>query len=68
MKELGLSEVSPGNAASLMELRWDNRRVAGPYDVFLQLANQNVGTPVPISDVDAAGTVKRVADVLSRNA
>src|SRR5215208_2486387 len=49
-------------------MRWDNRRVAGPYDVFLQWANQNVGTPVPISDVDAAGTVKRVADVLSRNA
>ena len=50
------------------ELRRENRRVAELYDVFFQLAHQNVGTPVPASDVDAAGTVQRVADVLSKDA
>ena len=50
------------------ELRRENRRVAELYDVFFQWAHQNVGTPVPTSDVDAAGTVKRVADVLSKDA
>ena len=41
-------------------MRRENRRVAELYDVFFQWAHQNVGTPVP-PDVDAAGTVKRVA-------
>ena len=50
------------------ELRRENRRVAELYDVFFQWAHQNVGTTVPTSDVDAAGTVKRVADVLSKDA
>jgi hypothetical protein len=50
------------------ELRRENRRVAELYDVFFQLAHQNLGTPVPTSDVDAPETVKRVADVLSKNA
>jgi hypothetical protein len=50
------------------ELRRENRRVAELYDVFFQWAHQNVGTQVPTPDVDAAGTVKRVADVLSKDA
>ena len=50
------------------ELRRENRRVAELYDVFFQWAHQNVGTPVTTSDVDAAGTVKRVADVVSKDA
>ena len=50
------------------ELRRENRRVAEPYDVFFQWAHQNVGPPVSTSDVDAAGTVNRVADVLSKDA
>ena len=50
------------------ELRRENRRVAELYDVFFQWAHQNVGTPVATSGVDAAGTVKRVADVLSKDA
>ena len=50
------------------ELRRENRRVAELYDVFFQWAHQNVGTPVTTSEVDAAGTVKRVADVVSKDA
>ena len=50
------------------ELRRDNRRVAELYDVFFQWAHQNAGTRVPTSEVDAAGTVNRVADVLSKDA
>ena len=50
------------------ELRRENRRVAELYDVFFQWAHQNVGPSVPASDVDAAGTVNRVADVLSKDA
>ncbi len=50
------------------ELRRENRRVAELYDVFFQWAHQNVGSSVPPSDVDAAGTVNRVADVLSKDA
>jgi hypothetical protein len=50
------------------ELRRENRRVAELYDVFFQWAHQNVGPPVSTSDVDAAGAVKRVADVLSKDA
>jgi hypothetical protein len=50
------------------ELRRENRRVAELYDVFFQWAHQNVGTPAPTSDVDAAGTVKRVGDALSKDA
>ena len=49
------------------ELRRENRRVAELYDVFFQWAHQNVGPPVP-PDVDADGTVRRVADVLSKDA
>ena len=50
------------------ELRRENRRVAELYDVFFQWAHQNAGTRVPTSEVDAAGTVNRVADVLSKDA
>jgi Domain of unknown function (DUF6752) len=50
------------------ELRRDNRRVAELYDVFFHWAHQNAGTRVATSEVDAAGTVKRVADVLSKDA
>jgi hypothetical protein len=50
------------------ELRRENRRVAELYDVFFQWAHQNVGPVRPTSEVDAAGTVKRVADVLSKDA
>jgi hypothetical protein len=50
------------------ELRRENRRVAELYDVFFYWARQNAGTRIPTSDVDAAGTVKRVADALSRDA
>jgi hypothetical protein len=50
------------------ELRRENRRVAELYDVFFQWAHQNVGTSVTTPDVDAAGTVKRVADVVSKDA
>ena len=49
------------------ELRRDNRRVAELYDVFFHWARQNVGTRVPTAEVDAAGTVKRVADAISRD-
>ena len=45
------------------ELRRDNRRVAELYDAFYQWLNQNVGSRG--SDVDAGGTVNRVANVLS---
>ena len=50
------------------ELRRENRRVAELYDVFFHWAHQNVGKPAATSDVDAAGSVKRVADVLSKDA
>jgi hypothetical protein len=50
------------------ELRRENRRVAELYDVFFHWAHQSVGPPVPTSEVDAAGTVNRVADVLSKDA
>jgi hypothetical protein len=56
---LGLSQ--PGPFREVDELRRENRRVAELYDVFFQWAHQNVGTPVTTPDVDAAGTVKRVA-------
>ncbi|MCE3276642.1 MAG: hypothetical protein K0R13_2497 [Propionibacteriaceae bacterium] len=49
------------------ELRRENRRVAELYDVFFHWAHQNVG-PKPTSEVDAAGSVQRVADVLSKDA
>jgi transposase len=49
------------------ELRRDNRRVAELYDVFFQWAHHNAGTRAT-SEIDAAGTVKRVADVLSKDA
>jgi hypothetical protein len=67
-KEPRLPEVSPGHAARLMNCGGENRRVAELYDVFFQLAHQNVGTPVPTSDADGPETVKRVADVLSKDA
>jgi hypothetical protein len=50
------------------ELRRDNRRVAELYDVFFQWVHENAGSRVRTSDADAAGTVKRVADVMSRDA
>lgn len=50
------------------ELRRENRRVAELYDVFFQWVHENAGSRVRTSDADAAGTVKRVADVMSRDA
>jgi hypothetical protein len=50
------------------ELRRENRRVAELYDVFFHWAQVNAGSQAPKSQPDTPGTVKRVTEVLSRDA